>query len=142
MMKITSMSQMWALLDTYTLDGNGNERAVNHLNEWGGYSRKLGMPVFTAWADLLAYDKTAKTTKALVLNSEWKSAVGVNNQNRWLAHAEQHNQGIAAFFVITAMDEAAEVRKVDYIDDDKVFVGGIVREGVETYIVGQPRPIA
>ena len=126
-------------LDAYTLDGDGKERAVNHLNEWGGFSRKLNMPVFTGWKDLLAYDQPSKTTKALVLSTDWANrAVGVNNQERWLRHAEQHNNGVAAFFVVTANDVDADVRKIQYIDGERVFVGQILREGVKTYIIGQP----
>jgi hypothetical protein len=36
-MPITSMSQMWALLNAYTIWASGEERPVNHNNEWGGY---------------------------------------------------------------------------------------------------------
>lgn len=131
--------QMWSLLKTYNTNSAGIERPVNHLNEWGGYSRKLDMPVFTGWRDLTKYDKRSKTTTALVLDSNWSSAVGVNNQEKWLAFAEQKSAGVAAFFVVHAADENAEPRQVKYIDDDRVFIGKIIRKGTETYIVGQPR---
>lgn len=140
-MPVTSMSQMWSLLQAHTLSPGGEERPVNHLNEWGGFSRRLGMPVFTGWRDRTEFDKVSKTVTALVSDTEWRSAVGVNNQERWLKHAEQNNKGIAAFFIIHAADEDASPRKVKYIDDDAVFVGEIVRKGSKTYIVGKRRPI-
>jgi hypothetical protein len=56
-MRVTTMSQMWRLLDTYTLTPEGTERAVNHNNEWGGYSRRLRMPVFTGWLDFTTFEK-------------------------------------------------------------------------------------
>jgi hypothetical protein len=58
---------------------------VNHINEWGGFSRRLGMPVFTAWEDLATYDKTTKMTKALVCDTAWpERPAGLSNQERWL----------------------------------------------------------
>lgn len=138
-MAVTTMTQMWALLQAHTLTPAGEERAVNHLNEWGGFSRRLNMPVFTGWRDHTVYDKENKTTTALVSDTNWTSAVGVNNQERWLAFAEQNNESVAAFFIIHAADEHAEPRKVKYIDDDKIFVGKIVRDGTKAFIAGQPR---
>lgn len=141
-MPVTTMSQMWRLLDAFTLRPDGQERAVNQNNEWGGFSRRLNMPVFTGWRDLTTYDKEAKTTTALVCDTEWTGRpVGLANQERWLKFAEEKNQGLAAFFVIHAKDEAAEVRQVRYIDDDKVFVGMVVRDGGKVYIVGKPKPL-
>src|SRR4051794_2976561 len=123
-MAVTTMSQMWRMLDAYTHTPNGTERAVNHLNEWGGFSRRLGMPVFTGWLDLTTFDKEAKTTTALVCDTAWRDRpVGLPNQERWIKFAEENNQGIAAFFVIHAADENAKLRKVKCIDDDKVFIG-------------------
>lgn len=139
-MAITSMSQMWALLRTYTLSTNGERRHVNHLNEWGGFSERLNMPVFTAWRDHTVYDKDSKTVTATVLNSEWSGTVGVNNQERWLKYAEEHD-GVAAFFIIHAFDEDAIPRKVQYIDDDAVFVGAVVRDGTDTNVVGLRRAL-
>ena len=140
-MPVTTMTQMWSLLQAHTLTPSGKERAVNHLNEWGGYSKKAGMPVFTGWKDLTTYDKEKKTTTALVSDTTWSSAVGLNNQEHWLAFAEQNNDSIAAFFIIHAEDEDASPRKVKYIDADSLFVGKIVRDGTKTYIVGQRRPL-
>lgn len=136
-MSVTSMTQMWSLLQTHTINARGEERSVNHLNEWGGYSRRLGMPVFTAWRDQTSFDKIAKTVTALVLDSEWSGTTGVNNQERWLKYAEQNTDGNAAFFIIHALDEETTPRKVQYIDDDAVFVGKVVRDGTKTYVVGR-----
>lgn len=140
-MSVTTMTQMWALLQAHTFTPTGQQRAVNHLNEWGGFSKKIGMPVFTGWKDLTTYDRETKTNKALVSDTSWTSTVGVNNQEHWLAFAEREHDGVAAFFIIHAADENKEPRKVKYIDDDAVFVGKIVRDGTKTYIVGQRRPL-
>lgn len=99
------------------------------------------MPVFTAWFDRVVYDKSTRMTTALVNDTNWGRPAGVNNQERWITHAEQKNDGIAAFFIIHAVDIDAEKRTVQYIDDDKVFVGAIVRKGTETFIVGQPKQL-
>jgi hypothetical protein len=136
-MSVTSMSGMWSLLQAHTLNSHGQERPVNHLNEWGGYSRRLGMPVFTAWRDQTTFDKVEKTVTALVLDSDWSGTTGVNNQERWLKYAEEHNDGVASFFIIHALDEEATPRKVQYIDDDAIFVGNVVRDGTKTLIVGR-----
>jgi len=78
----------------------------------------------------------------LILADAWANRpVGTNNQERWIRWALENNDGVAAFFVIHAADEGANVRKVKYIDDDKVFVGKIVRDGGKVYVVGKPRPI-
>jgi hypothetical protein len=138
-MPITKMTAMWARLQAYTFNAKGEERAVNHLNEWGGFSRKLDLPVFTGWYDRVEYDKSTKMTTALINDTNWDRPAGVNNQERWISHAEQQNEGIAAFFIIHAVDEDAERRTVKYIDDDKVFVGKVVRDGTKTFIIGQPR---
>lgn len=140
-MPVTSMTQMWSLLQAHTLSPSGEERPVNPLNEWGGFSKKLGMPVFTAWRDHTSFDKQSKTVTAVVSDTQWSSIVGVNNQERWLKHAEEQAQGIAAFFIIHAADESASPRKVKYIDDDAVFVGKIVRDGTKTSIVGQRKAL-
>lgn len=141
-MPVTTMSQMWRFLDAYTLTPSGAERAVNQNNEWGGFSRRLGMPVFTGWRDFTTFDKEARTTTARVSDTAWTGRpVGLANQERWIKFAEEKNHGIAAFFVIHAVDENAEVRKVKYIDDDKVFVGKLVRNGGKVYLVGQPKAL-
>jgi hypothetical protein len=139
-MPVTSMTQMWSMLQAYTLTTEGVERPVNHLNEWGGYSRRLAMPVFTGWKDRTKFDKATKTVTGLVLDTTWSSAVGVNNQERWLRYAEEKNDGVAAFFVHAA-DVNASPRKVQYIDDDAVFVGRIVLDGTATLIVGERRSL-
>ena len=138
-MIVTNMSEMWAFLDCYTLDPASVERKVNHLNEWGGFSRRLEIPIFTGWSDFACYDKTTKMTTMLVLDSEWSSKVGVNNQEFWLNYAEQNSDGVAAFFVIHAVDKNAEVRKIASIEDSRIFVGKVVRERTQTFIVGQPK---
>jgi hypothetical protein len=140
-MPTKNMSRMWSLLQAHTIAQSGEEREVNHLNEWGGFSKRLNMPVFTGWRDMTTFDKERKTTTALVLDTTWDSAVGVNNQLRWLSDAEQNNDAVAAFFVIHAEDVCAKKRSVKYIDDDRVFVGKIVREGTKVYIVGQPQTL-
>lgn len=140
-MAIATMTEMWTLLDAYTLTPQGQKRQVNHLNEWGGYSRRLKMPVFTAWSDLAKYERDSKQTTALVCDADWKSAVGVNNQEHWLTFAEQNNNSVAAFFVIHAVDNTASPRQVESIDVGRAFVGKVVRDGSMTYIVGQPQKI-
>ena len=140
-MPITTMTAMWSLLQAYTLTPSREQRPVNHNNEWGGFSTKVGTPVFTSWKDLTTYDKAKKTTTALVSDTTWTSAVGVNNQEFWLTYAEQKHEGIAAFFIIHAADENVVPRKVKYIDAESVFSGKIVRDGTKTYIVGQRRPL-
>jgi hypothetical protein len=141
-MPITSMSQMWTLLNAHTISAAGEERPVNHNNEWGGYSRYLKMPVFTGWRDHTTFDKVDRTTTALILDDAWTNRpVGTNNQERWIRWALENNDGVAAFFVIHAVDEHAQVRKVKFIDADKVFVGKVLREDGKVYVVGRPRPI-
>ena len=89
---------------------------------------------------MLEYDKETKTTTALVSDTAWTGRpVGLNNQERWLKFAEDRNSGIAAFFVIHALDPNAQIRKVKYIDDDKVFVGQVSRKAGQVQIVGKPR---
>jgi hypothetical protein len=138
-MPITTMSEMWRLLDAYTVTPDRQERPINHVNEWGGFSRLLEMPVFAAWHDLVEYNRESKTTTALVLDGSWRSPVGAKNQERWLLHSEQYGASIAAFFIIHAVDVDAEPRKVKSIDDRRLFVGRVTRSGSKTYIVGSPR---
>lgn len=141
-MTTTTMTSMWQLLKAHTLTPAGKERAVNQNNEWGGFSKKLGLPVFTGWFDMVNYDREAKTTTALVCDADWTGRpVGFPNQERWLEYAEINTFGIAAFFIIHAVDANAEKRSVKYIDHDKVFVGPIVRDGGKTYIVGKPQAL-
>jgi hypothetical protein len=140
-MHVKSMKQMWQLLNAYTLNVRDEERAINHQNEWGGYSRRLGMPVFTAWLDLTQYDKATKTVRALVSDATWPNTAGVNNQEHWLKHAEKNGEGRAAFFIIHAVDPAAVPRDVKEIDADVVFIGKIERDGTKTYISGERTPL-
>ena len=131
---------MWSLLQAHTFTPAGKERPVNQNNEWGGFSRRLGMPIFTGWFDMVCYDRGKKTSTALVCDIAWTGRpVGLPNQERWLRFAEEQNEGIAAFFIIHAVDADAERRAVKYIDDDKVFVGPVVRDSGKTFIVGKPR---
>ena len=141
-MPVTTMSHMWRLLDAYTRTPQGTERAVNRINEWGGFSRRLlGMPVFTAWEDFATYDKATKMTKALVCDTAWpECTAGLNNRRRWLTFAEENTNGVAAFFIIHAVDVKAELRKVKYIEE--IFVGKVLRDGGKTYVIGEPRPLA
>jgi hypothetical protein len=127
------------VLKTHTLTATREERAVNHLNEWGGFSRLLDMPVFTAWEHKATYDKETKTTTGLVLDADWNNAAGANNQERWLKFAEEQRDGIAAFFIIHAANKNAEVKKVKYIDDDRVYIGKIVRADGKVYVAGQAK---
>ncbi len=129
------MRDMWATLQTITHNQEGQERPVNHLNEWGGFSQRLNMPVFTAWRDHTTYNKEDRTVSAIVSDTQWGSSVGVNNQERWVNFALE-NGGVAAFFVIHAVDTTAIPRKVESIDTAAVFVGQIVREGTEAKIIG------
>lgn len=138
-MQITTMTSMWDLLQAYTYTPTGKERSVNQNNEWGGFSKRLAMPVFTGWFDMVSYDREKQTTTALVCDTAWAGRpVGLANQERWLKYAEAENKGIGAFFIIHAVDSNEEMRRVKSIDGNKVFVGPIVRSGGKTFIVGQP----
>jgi hypothetical protein len=134
------MRDMWAALQTYTTSGS-RERPVNHLNEWGGFSRRIGMPVFTGWFDLLKFNPETQETRATILGSDWSSGAGRSNQEKWIGHAEE-NEGRAAFFIVHAKDVRAEPRKVEFFDSDRVFVGTVVREAGSVYVFGKPRPLA
>lgn len=138
---VTTMTQMWKLLQAHTLKPNGEPRPVNHNNEWGGFSRLLGMPVFTAWADMLEYDRATKGTTALVSDAAWvTSPRGLSNQEKWLKFAEDHGN-VAAFFIIHAQNPTTQIRAVKYIDADRVFVGNVLRREGKTYISGKPRSL-
>jgi hypothetical protein len=140
--RVTNMTGMWQFLDTFTYRANGDERDVNHNNEWGGFSRKLGMPVFTAWYDMLDYNKVTKESTAVICDTAWSGrAAGLSNQERWIRFAEEKNDGIAAFFVIHAKSVNAKKRDVQYIDDDKVFVGKLFRRETQTLLTGLPRSL-
>jgi hypothetical protein len=87
---------MWRLLDAYNVRPNGEQRPVNHQNEWGGFSRKLNLPVFTSWFDFVQFDKDTKLTKAMILDEDWERPVGNNNQTFWIEYAKSHHDGIGA----------------------------------------------
>jgi len=142
MPNITSMREMWTFLDAFTISREGHERAVNHANEWGGMSRRLGLPVFTAWSDLTVYDKETRTTRAQVGNALLEtSPVGTANQEFWLNKAFEDHDGRAAFFVIHARDPSAHPRKVDEIESQRIFIGHLERDGDFTYLVAQPHQL-
>ncbi len=141
-MPMDKPSEMWAMLQAYTFNKQNKERPVNHNNEWGGFSKRLNMAVFTGWRDLTHYDKETKTTTSMVLDTEWKNRpVGIPNQLFWLEHAEEHNNGIACFIIIHAVDTSVEKRKVESIDHERVFVGKIEQRGTQYFIAGQPREL-
>ena len=124
---------MWEKLDAFTLSAvNGAERDINVRNEWGGFSRRLRMPVFTGWQDFVS--NTDGTMKVLVSDRSWSNTAGVNNQERWVDHAIGHDVE-AAFFVIKAVDPTGSPRKVEWLDDSRVFCGTVFREGGLAYVV-------
>ena len=43
-------------------------------------------------------------------DTDWSRPIGLNNQERWLKFAENSESGLAAFFVIHAVDQKAELR--------------------------------
>ena len=141
MPKVTTMRAMWKLVNAYTLDQRGAERDVNHLNEWGGMSRLLKIPVFTAWSDMTTYDKETRTTRALVADEGWDSKVGAINQARWVDYSCEHCGGEAAFFVIHAKDTSAKPRSVAAIESERIFVGQLERDGPLTFLRAQPRAL-
>jgi hypothetical protein len=69
------LKQMWEKLDAFTISAaDGSERDINVRNEWGGFSRRLKMPVFTGWQHfvsnesgrmkVLASDRPVATTSS------------------------------------------------------------------------------
>jgi hypothetical protein len=126
------LKQMWEKLDAFTLyAGTRTERTINVRNEWGGYSRRLKMPVFTGWQD---HSRGVDgKLRVLVSDKNWSSISGVNNQEHWVEYALS-NGGEAAFFVIKAVDPLAIPRKVEWLDDTRVFCGPIARDGDKTFI--------
>lgn len=68
-------------LDAYTVSAaDGTERNINVRNEWGGFSRRLKMPVFTGWQDHVRM--VGGQMRVLVLDRNWNNTAGVNNQER------------------------------------------------------------
>ena len=64
----------------------------------------------------------------------WSNTAGVNNQERWVGHSIEHDIE-AAFFVIKAVDPTGSPRRVEWLDDSRVFCGKVVREGSSSYVV-------
>jgi hypothetical protein len=129
------LKQMWEKLDAFTVSaGDGSERSINVRNEWGGFSRRFKMPVFTGWQDHVSSD--GGKMKVLVSDPAWSNTAGVNNQERWVEHAIQ-NGTEAAFFVIKAVDPTASPRKVEWLDSSRVFCGKVVREGGRAYVIAE-----
>jgi len=128
------LKDMWIKLDTYTCRSGdpSSERPVNVRNEWGGFSRRLKMPVFTGWQDHIS--RSDGQMRCEISDQKWSNKAGVNNQEYWITHALE-NGGEAAFFVIKAVDPTAEPRKVDWLDMSRVFVGQIERIDSSTFIV-------
>jgi len=123
---------MWQKLDAHTLTAKeGAERNINVRNEWGGYSRRLSLPVFTGWQD---HTRSVNgKTRVLVSDPAWLNKAGVNNQERWVEYALE-NGGEAAFFVIKAVDPTAVPRQVEWLDDGRVLCGTIERVGLQAFI--------
>lgn len=140
MPKVNTVSAMWKLLNAYTLNARAEERDINHMNEWGGMSRVLNIPVFTGWRHLTTYDRETRTTRAVILDEDWEG-VGYGNQVRWITYAMEHCGGQAGFFIIHAVDPDAKPRKIGAIESERIFVGQLQREGRLTYLRGQPRPL-
>lgn len=126
------LKQMWEKLDAHTVSArDGLEREINVRNEWGGYSRRLKLPVFTGWQDHAS--SINGQTRVLVSDTSWSNTAGVNNQEHWVAHAIE-NGGEAAFFVIKAVDPTASPRKVEWLDETRVLCGPIQRIGCQAYV--------
>jgi hypothetical protein len=126
------LKQMWEKLDAHTVSAKDrSERSINVRNEWGGYSKRLKLPVFTGWQDHA--HSTAGQTRVLISDTNWPNTAGVNNQEYWVNYAMQ-NGGEAAFFVIKAVDPTASPRKVDWLDETRVLCGPIDRVGSQSFI--------
>lgn len=129
------LKQMWEKLDAFThYAGTENERAINVRNEWGGYSRRLRMPVFTGWQDHT--DRVSGKLRVLISDLGWSSVSGIGNQEHWVDHALA-NGGHGAFFVIKAIDPSGVPRKVEWLDESRVFCGQVSREGNCAYITAE-----
>ena len=130
------LKDMWEKLDAYTCRAGdaSSQRAINVRNEWGGFSRKLKMPVFTGWQDHIS--KTGGQMRCQISDQNWSSKAGVSNQEFWVQHALD-NGGEAAFFVIKAVDPSAEPRKVEWLDDKRVLIGQVERVGTLSFVVAK-----
>ena len=126
------LREMWNKLDAYTLAAKDRrERAINVRNEWGGFSRRLKMPVFTGWQDHTK--KINGEIRVLVSDKNWSNRAGVNNQEHWVEHALQHGAQ-AAYFMIKAVDPTVTPRSVEWLDDSRVLCGRIERQGDQAFI--------
>ena len=126
------LKRMWQKLDAYTLSAKERkERVVNARNEWGGFSRRVELPVFTGWQDHTR--KIDGQIRVLVSDKNWTNKAGVNNQEFWVDHALA-NGGEAAYFMIKAVDPAASPRAVEWLDDSRVLCGLIQRQGDQSFI--------
>ena len=126
------LKQMWEKLDAYTVSAaDGSERKINVRNEWGGFSRRLKMPVFTGWQDHVR--SVNGQMRVLVSDRRWNNTAGVNNQAHWVAHALEHDSELA-FFVIKAVDPLKSPRSVEWLDDTRVLCGKVVRESDQAFI--------
>ena len=126
------LKDMWTKLDAYTLSAKDKrERSINVRNEWGGYSRRLRLPVFTGWTDHMA--KTGGEIRVLISDRNWSNKAGVNNQEFWVGYA-LNNGDEAAYFRIKAVDPTASPRKVEWLDDSCVLCGRVERHGDQTFI--------
>ena len=124
---------MWQKLQTHTLAvKTGSQRKVNVRNEWGGFSGRLNMPVFTGWQDHAS--KVAGQNMMLISDTTWSSISGVNNQERWVQYAID-NDCEGAYFLIKAINPAASPRAVEWIDDTRVFCGKVVRKGTQAFVL-------
>jgi hypothetical protein len=126
------LKQMWEKLKANTVSARtGAQRSINVRNEWGGYSQRVNLPVFTGWQDHVR--STAGQMRVLVSDTNWPNTAGVNNQEYWVNHALAHG-GEAAFFVIKAVDPSATPRQVEWLDDSRVLCGPIERVGTQTFV--------
>ena len=127
------LKDMWRKLDAYTLSAKDRvERSINVRNEWGGYSRRLKMPVFTGWQDHTR--NIDGQVRVLVSDStNWHNKAGVKNQEHWVDHALQ-NGGEAAYFMIKAVDPLAVPRQIEWLDESRVLCGRIERLGNQAFI--------
>ena len=126
------LKDMWTKLDAYTLSAKDKrERSINVRNEWGGYSRRLGLPVFTGWTDQIA--KINGEIRVLVSDRSWSNKAGVNNQELWVDYA-LNNGGEAALFKIKAVDPTVSPRQVEWLDSSCALCGRIERHGDQAFI--------
>ena len=126
------LKEMWKKLDAYTVSAKDRlQRSINVRNEWGGYSRRLEMPVFTGWQDHTT--KVDRETRVLISDVNWLNKAGVNNQEYWVRYALE-NGAHAAYFMIKSVDPTAIPRKVEWLDDSRVLCGRIERHGEQAFI--------